>query len=62
MSAFKRKRGGQSQADKKAKKVKNVADEGEASDEVGQEKNKEITVPAPVSLASANVCFELQKL
>lgn len=61
MSAFKRKRGGQTQADKRAKKVKNVAGEGEASGEVEQEKNNEITIPAPVSSVSANACYELQR-
>ncbi|GAA6230053.1 ribosome biogenesis protein BRX1 homolog [Lates japonicus] len=49
MSTSKRKRGGQGPVDKKAKKVKFVADGGEAPSETEQEKNNEITVPAPVS-------------
>lgn len=57
MSAFKRKRGGQTHVNKKAKKVKIVADEGEAPGEVEQEKKNEITIPAPISLVSASACY-----
>ncbi|XP_075943611.1 ribosome biogenesis protein BRX1 homolog [Anarhichas minor] len=49
MSAFKRKRGRQTQADRKAKKAKLIADGGEAPVEADQEKNNEVTIPAPVS-------------
>uniref|UniRef100_A0A8C4HBB1 Ribosome biogenesis protein BRX1 homolog n=1 Tax=Dicentrarchus labrax TaxID=13489 RepID=A0A8C4HBB1_DICLA len=49
MSAFKRKRGGQAHVGKKAKKVKFVADGGEAAVEAEQEKRNEVTIPAPVS-------------
>ncbi|XP_031715728.1 ribosome biogenesis protein BRX1 homolog [Anarrhichthys ocellatus] len=49
MSAFKRKRGRQTQADRKAKKAKFIADGGEAPVEADQEKNNEVTIPAPVS-------------
>ncbi|KAJ0013039.1 hypothetical protein NQD34_017373 [Periophthalmus magnuspinnatus] len=49
MAAFKRKRGGQGSAPKKAKKVKFVADEDEIQTENLDIKN-EVTVPAPVSM------------
>ncbi|XP_059213812.1 ribosome biogenesis protein BRX1 homolog [Centropristis striata] len=49
MSAYKRKRGGQAAFDKKAKKVKFVADEGETAVQSEQEKKNEITIPPPVS-------------
>ncbi|KAM7368886.1 hypothetical protein PAMP_013190 [Pampus punctatissimus] len=49
MSTHKRKRGGQGPIEKKAKKVKFVADGGEPPGETEQEKKNEITVPAPVS-------------
>uniref|UniRef100_A0A3Q3VL32 Ribosome biogenesis protein BRX1 homolog n=1 Tax=Mola mola TaxID=94237 RepID=A0A3Q3VL32_MOLML len=49
MSAFKRKRG-QTHVDKKAKKVKIVADGSEALAKAEKEKTNEITIPAPVSL------------
>lgn len=57
MSAFKRKRGGQTHVDKKTKKRKFVANEREAPDEVEQEKKDEVTIPAPVSLVSACACY-----
>uniref|UniRef100_A0A7N6BP41 Ribosome biogenesis protein BRX1 homolog n=1 Tax=Anabas testudineus TaxID=64144 RepID=A0A7N6BP41_ANATE len=50
MSPPKRKRGGQGPADKKAKKVKIVADGGEAPSKSEQEKKNEFTIPAPVSM------------
>ncbi|XP_054468440.1 ribosome biogenesis protein BRX1 homolog [Anoplopoma fimbria] len=49
MSAFKRKRGRQALAGKKAKKAKFVADGGEAPTGAEQEKKNEVTIPAPVS-------------
>lgn len=52
MSALKRKRGAATHVDKKGKKVKFVADDGGEPDEVGQETNNEVTVPAPVSMVS----------
>ena len=54
MSAFKRKRG-QTQANKKAKKVKIGADGREAPTKAEKEKTNEITIPAPVSLVSSCV-------
>lgn len=57
MSAFKRKRGGQSSANKKAKKAKFVADRGEAPSETEQEKKNEVIIPAPVSMVSAETCY-----
>lgn len=56
MSAFKRKRG-QTHVDKKAKKVKIVADGSEAPAKAEKEKTNEITIPAPVSLVSARACY-----
>ncbi|KAA8584491.1 hypothetical protein FQN60_008276, partial [Etheostoma spectabile] len=50
MSAFKRKRGGQAPANKKAKKGKFVVDKAEAPLEAEQEKKNEVTIPPPVSL------------
>lgn len=52
MSALKRKRGAATHVDKKGKKVKFVADDGGEADEVEQETNNEVTVPAPVSMVS----------
>ncbi|XP_076614584.1 ribosome biogenesis protein BRX1 homolog [Chaetodon auriga] len=49
MSAFKRKRG-RVHADKNAKKVKVVADGGEAPVEAEQEMKNEVTIPPPVSM------------
>lgn len=57
MSPPKRKRGGQGPADKKAKKVKIVADGGEAPSKSEQEKKNEFTIPAPVSMVSSEICF-----
>lgn len=50
MAAFKRKRGAQASAEKKSKKVKFVADEGEAPAENNQEQKNVVTIPAPVSM------------
>ncbi|XP_037341318.1 ribosome biogenesis protein BRX1 homolog [Pungitius pungitius] len=49
MSAFKRKRGRQALAGKKAKKAKIVADGSEAALEAEQQKSNEATIPPPVS-------------
>ncbi|XP_004549694.2 ribosome biogenesis protein BRX1 homolog [Maylandia zebra] len=49
MSPFKRKRAGQDSVDFKPKKGKLVPDEGKGLEEVGREKEHEITVPAPIS-------------
>ncbi|XP_040915243.1 ribosome biogenesis protein BRX1 homolog [Toxotes jaculatrix] len=49
MSAFKRKRGAQGPVDKKTKKVKFVADGGEAPGETEQDNKNEVTIPPPVS-------------
>ncbi|XP_042251583.1 ribosome biogenesis protein BRX1 homolog [Thunnus maccoyii] len=49
MSTHKRKRGGQGPGGKKAKKVKFVAEAGEPPGEPEQEKENEVTIPAPVS-------------
>lgn len=57
MSAFRRKRGGQTHVDKKTKKRKIVANERESPDEVEQEKKDEVTIPAPVSLVSPCACY-----
>lgn len=62
MSALKRKRGGQGPANKKAKKVKFVADKDEAPSENEQGKKNEVTVPAPVSMVSAEACCYPLKL
>lgn len=53
MSPLKRKRGRHTLVDKKAKKLKFVANEGDVLDEVEQEKKNEVTIPAPVSMVSA---------
>ncbi|XP_072227752.1 ribosome biogenesis protein BRX1 homolog [Leuresthes tenuis] len=50
MAAFKRKRGGEGPVDKKAKKVKFVADGGDSVVDVKNETIHEVTVPVPVSL------------
>uniref|UniRef100_A0A3Q3K741 Ribosome biogenesis protein BRX1 homolog n=1 Tax=Monopterus albus TaxID=43700 RepID=A0A3Q3K741_MONAL len=50
MSAFKRKRGGQGLIDNKAKKVKFIVDLDEEPSETEQDKKREATIPAPVSL------------
>lgn len=57
MSAFKRKRGGPGPGDKKAKKVKFVADDGKTANEVEPEQKDEVTVPAPVSMVSLWACI-----
>lgn len=62
MAAFKRKRGAQASAEKKSKKVKFVADEGEAPAENNQEQKNVVTIPAPVSMVSAPSCFQRWKL
>uniref|UniRef100_A0AAQ5ZDN0 Ribosome biogenesis protein BRX1 homolog n=1 Tax=Amphiprion ocellaris TaxID=80972 RepID=A0AAQ5ZDN0_AMPOC len=49
MSAFKRKRGGQRPADKKAKKAKFVANADDAPNEAVEENRNEVTIPPPVS-------------
>ena len=57
MSAFKRKRGGRGPVNKKAKKVKIVVDEGEATRETEEEKKNEVTIPAPVSSVRVQACY-----
>lgn len=52
MSAFKRKRGGQNQVGKKAKKVKFVPDDGEVLEGDEQQKKNEVTIPPPVSMVN----------
>lgn len=53
MSPLKRKRGRHTLVDKKAKKLKFVANEGDVVDEVEQEQKNVVTIPAPVSMVSA---------
>lgn len=53
MSPLKRKRGRQTRVDKKAKKLKFVANDGDVLDEVEKENKNEVTIPAPVSMVSA---------
>lgn len=57
MSAFKRKRGGPNQANKKGKKIKIVADDGNEPVEVEPEKQNEVTLPPPVSMVSILKCL-----
>ena len=57
MSAFKRKRGRQALANKKAKKVKYAAEKAEAPVEADQERTNEVTIPPPVSSVSARACY-----
>lgn len=52
MSAFKRKRGGQNQVNKKGKKIKIVADDGNEPVEVEPERQNEFVLPPPVSRVS----------
>lgn len=52
MSAFKRKRGGQSHADKKAKKGKFVSNNDHVLNGDEQEKKTEVTIPPPVSMVN----------
>lgn len=52
MSAFKRKRGGPNQVNKKGKKIKIVADDGNEPVEVEPEKQNEFVLPPPVSMVS----------
>lgn len=51
MSAFKRKRG-QNQVDKKAKKVKFVPNDGDVLEGDEQQKKNEVTIPPPVSMVN----------
>lgn len=57
MSPFKRKRAGQDSVDFKPKKGKLVPDEGKDLEEVGREKEHEITVPAPISQVRVIACY-----
>lgn len=50
MSAFKRKRGGQTQVDKKAKKGKFVPNKEDVLNGDEQENKTEVTIPPPVSM------------
>lgn len=52
MSAFKRKRGGPNQANKKGKKIKIVTDSGNEPVEAEPQKQNEVTLPPPVSMVS----------
>lgn len=52
MSAFKRKRGGQNQVDKKAKKVKFVPNEDDVLGTDEEQKKNEVTIPPPVSMVN----------
>lgn len=52
MSAFKRKRGGANQVNKKGKKIKIVAEDGREPAEVEAEKQNEFVLPPPVSMVS----------
>lgn len=52
MSAFKRKRGGRSHADKKAKKGKFVPNNDDVLNGDEQEKKTEFTIPPPVSMVN----------
>lgn len=52
MSAFKRKRGGQNQGDKNAKKGKFVANNDDELSGNEQERKNEVTIPPPVSMVN----------
>lgn len=52
MSAFKRKRGGPNQANKKGKKIKIIAEGSNEPVEVEPQKENEVTLPPPVSMVS----------